>query len=231
MLERVELSGVGKIYGSRRVLQKIDLVLAPGEMVALLGPNGAGKSTLLQILSTLLRPSEGALRVAPQRTASAWRRAIGVIAHDAMCYPDLSGQENLELFARLYRAEVEVALLLSQVGLAEAAHRPARTYSRGMLQRLAVARALVHRPSLYLCDEPFTGLDRAGAAMLAKRLAEERGRGATVVCATHDFEALSGLVDRVLVLDRGRLIHAGSLVDRTAGALARLYQQHVERIP
>ncbi len=228
MLERVEVKGVGKVYGSQRALQRIDLTLNAGELVALLGPNGAGKSTLLSILSTLLEPSEGTVNFSPTPSQPV-RGLIGVIAHEPMCYGDLTGSENLELFARLYRVEKKNALqLLERVGLEDAATRPCRTYSRGMMQRLAVARALLHRPDLILCDEPFTGLDRSGAAMLGRLIAEEKARGAMVLCASHDFDALSDLVDRAVVLVRGRVTFSGALKERTGAALAAIYKQSVD---
>ena len=159
------------------------------------------------------------------------RRAIGVIAHESLCYGDLTGRENLEFFARLYDvadARKRTAELLARVGLAEAAARPARTYSRGMLQRLAVARALVHQPQLLLADEPFTGLDRGGVELLATLLEEERARGCILVVVTHDFEAVAPLIDRVVVLARGRIAHdAPAPAPRSNGALADIYRAAV----
>jgi heme exporter protein A len=203
--------------------------------VALLGPNGAGKSTLVGILSTLLTPTAGEVRYGGRsaRDDDELRGAIGVIAHESLCYGDLTGRENLELFARFYAvrdARGRASELLARVGLTdEAARRPARTYSRGMLQRLAVARALVHRPQLLLCDEPFTGLDRAGVELLGALLADERARGAMLVVVTHDFEAVSSLIDRIVVLTRGRVTHDGPApAARTTAALAEVYRTAVQ---
>jgi heme exporter protein A len=149
-----------------------------------------------------------------------------------LCYGDLTGRENLEFFARLYRlprVRETADTLLGRVGLADAADRAARTYSRGMMQRLAVARALVHRPRLLLADEPFTGLDRAGVALLADLLAEERARGAILVVVTHDFDAVASLIDRVVVLARGRVAHdAPAPTQRTTAALADVYRAAVQ---
>jgi heme exporter protein A len=229
--DTVEARAVTKVYGRQRALGSpkggIDLTLRAGELVALLGPNGAGKSTLVGILSTLLSPSTGEVRYGGREPDDALRGAIGVIAHESLCYGDLSGRENLEFFARLYGVDKRRAgELLERVGLVEAAARPARTYSRGMLQRLAVARALVHRPQLLLADEPFTGLDRGGVELLAQLLDEERRGGALVVVVTHDFDAVAPLVDRVIVLARGRLAHDG-LGQRDGASLAAVYKAAV----
>ncbi|HEX8954475.1 MAG TPA: ABC transporter ATP-binding protein, partial [Polyangia bacterium] len=165
----VDARGLTKVYGRQRALAGVDLTLRAGEATALLGPNGAGKSTLVGILSTLVSPTAGSVRYGGADAASAaqpeddeLRGAIGIIAHESHCYGDLTGHENLVFFARLYGvpdAHAAAERLLARVGLRDAARRAARTYSRGMLQRLALARALLHRPRLLLLDEPFTGLD------------------------------------------------------------------------
>jgi heme exporter protein A len=230
--DRVEARGVGKVYGRQRALGSasggVDLTLRAGEVTALLGPNGAGKSTLVSILATLVAPSSGTVRYGGQEIDDSMRGAIGVIAHESLCYGDLSGRENLEFFARLYGlpdARRRADELLTRVGIAEAAGRPARTYSRGMMQRLTVARALVHQPQLLLADEPFTGLDRSGVELLAQLLAEERDRGAIQVVVTHDFEAVAPLVDRVVVLHRGKIVHdAAAPAERSGAALAEVYR-------
>jgi heme exporter protein A len=232
--DTVEARGLTKVYGRQRALAGVDLTLRAGEATALLGPNGAGKSTLVGILSTLVSPTSGSVRYGgASPTADAepdddeLRGTIGVIAHESHCYGDLSGHENLVFFARLYGlddARAAADALIARVGLRDAAHRPARTYSRGMLQRLAVARALVHKPRLLLADEPFTGLDRAGVALLADLLAEERARGCILVVVTHDFDAVGPLVDRVVVLARGRVAHDAR---RAGEPLADIYRAAV----
>jgi len=223
--DRIEARGVSKAYGRERALSPTDLRLDAGEAVALVGPNGAGKSTLLGILGTLIQPSSGEVRFGGARAGARERGAIGVIAHDALCYGDLSARENLAFFARVYAVgdgRRRGDELLDRVGLAAAAERPARTYSRGMLQRLAIARALLHRPRLLLLDEPFTGLDRDGSAMLRELLAAERARGAILFVVSHDLEPLPGLVDRALVLRRGRLVHDHRAPDAVDGYRALL---------
>ena len=210
--ERIEARGVSKVYGRERALAPLDLRLEGGESIALLGPNGAGKSTLVSILATLVRPSTGEVRFDGQRADARHRGGIGVIAHDSLCYGDLSARENLEFFARIYRvpgAAARIDSLVEQVDLGHAAERPARTFSRGMLQRLTVARALLPSPRLLLLDEPFTGLDRDGQAMLTALLRAERERGAILLVVTHDLDPLPALATRVVGLRKGRLVHDG----------------------
>jgi heme exporter protein A len=214
--ERVTARGLTKLYGRHRALSSVSVSFEPGKLCALLGPNGAGKSTLLGILSTLVRPTSG--EVVFERPGDVEplghkeiRRGIGVLAHEAMVYGELSAQENLKFFADLYdlpRGAERARALLGEVGLDdEAQKRPARTYSRGMLQRLALARALLHEPRLLLLDEPFTGLDRSGTLALGRTLAAARRDGRIVVVVTHDLDALDNLVDHVVVIKRGKLVH------------------------
>jgi heme exporter protein A len=210
-LTRVTAAKVAKRYGHQRALAGIDVELDAGSVCALLGPNGAGKTTLLGVLSTLVRASSGEVRYldgAGARTIDdGLRRDIGVLAHASLCYGELDAVENLEFFGRLYDLpdlSARAQALLDEVGLdARARRRAARTYSRGMLQRLALARALLARPSLLLLDEPFTGLDRGGALALGERLAAVKAQGAIVLVVTHDLEAIAQITDHVVVLRRG----------------------------
>jgi ABC-type multidrug transport system ATPase subunit len=207
--EAVELRGVAKSYGRVAALRPLDLRVEAGRACVLLGSNGAGKSTLLGILGTLLHPTAGEVRYGSLRPADGarLRSQIGVCSHSTLCYGDLSGRENLALFGRLYGVadpSARAAELLDRVALGAAADRPARTYSRGMAQRLSIARALVHSPRLLLLDEPFSGLDRESAAAVAALLSDQ-ARGQILVLATHDFDAAAGLGRHAVVLRGGRL--------------------------
>jgi heme exporter protein A len=208
-VDAVRVEGVSKLYGRTRALGGVTLELAAGELTALLGPNGAGKSTLIGVLSTLVRPSAGRVQVGGLGDARAVRAAIGVLAHEPLVYPELSALENLHFWAGLYDVADGAGrahALLDQVGLdAGARARPARTYSRGMLQRLSLARALLSDPRVLLFDEPFTGLDRTGAAALAVALAAAKADGRVVLVATHDLEAIDGLAEHVVVLRGGKV--------------------------
>jgi ABC-type multidrug transport system ATPase subunit len=218
MLASLRVESVGKLYGRQRALSGVTVELAAGELCALLGPNGAGKSTLIGVLSSLVRPTSGRI-VAPG--AGRLRAHVGLLAHDSLVYPELTAVENLIFWGRLYDVADAAArgeALLDEVGLERAARaRPARTYSRGMLQRLSLARALLSSPSLLLLDEPFTGLDRPGAAALSRALRKAKEGGAIVLCATHDLEAIDGMAEHVVVLKAGRVV----LDERRAAPFSR----------
>ncbi len=231
-LTRVEVKKVAKRYGNERALAGVSLELRAGSMCGLLGHNGAGKTTLLGLLSTLVRPNSGSIKY--EREAGKAidgedvRREIGMLAHASLCYAELSAIENLELFAGLYDIrDAKLAALLDQVGLEERARtRPARTYSRGMLQRLALARALLTKPSLLLLDEPFTGLDRGGALALGGQLGELKAAGVIVVVVTHDLEAIADRTDHIAILRRGSLVFEERGEAYSYDALKTIYHQH-----
>jgi heme exporter protein A len=192
-------------------VDRVDLDLAAGERVAVLGPNGAGKSTLLRMVATLLRPEAGTLVVCGSELpagAGRARQAIGYLGHDPLVYLDLTAAQNLELYADLYGlddAGDRVRRALDRVGLLPRSFDAVRTFSRGMAQRLGLARALLHEPTLLLLDEPYAGLDAAGARLLDGVLGDlGTGRGAVIV--THEVERGVSLADRVLVLRAGRAV-------------------------
>jgi heme exporter protein A len=206
---------VSRHFGRRRALSRVSFRCAAGEIVALLGPNGAGKSTLLSVAATLLAPSSGLVRYGDREAppAAELRRRIGLLGHDLYLYPELSAEENLTFFGRLYGLDGigrRVDAALDQAGLADRRADPVSSFSRGMRQRLALERALLHEPRLVLLDEPFTGLDDAAAAGLRTRLRELREEGRIVVLTTHDLEIIEPIVDRVLLLRHGRLAPLGA---------------------
>lgn len=205
---------VSRHFGRRRVLNKVSFRCEAGQIVALLGANGAGKSTLLGIAATLLDPSSGRIEYGDAASASGaqLRARIGVLGHDLFIYPELSAAENLAFFARAYGvSDVDRAVgeALDRAGLAQR-DDPAGTFSRGMRQRLALERALLHRPRLVLLDEPFTGLDDTATAALRARLTDLRGDGCIILVATHDLETIDGVADRTVLLRGGRLLSIGS---------------------
>ena len=220
-------SEVSRNFGRRRALNRVSITCSAGEIVALLGANGAGKSTLLLIAATLLDPTSGEVRYGQHtaRTAGAPLRArIGLLAHDLYVYPELSAAENLRFFARLYRlpaVERSVNDALERALLGDRRDDPVSGFSRGMRQRLAIERALLHSPRLVLLDEPFTGLDDAAVTMLNTRLAALRSAGCIVLVTTHDLEAIEGIIDRAVVLAGGRL----SAIDGGTGGLRERYRR------
>ncbi len=203
---------VSRSFGRSWAVRRVTLELAPGSLTALVGDNGAGKSTLLHMFAGLMRPVEGAIEVFGEAFSgflpSDVRARMGFVGHAPFVYPDLTGNENLRFFAKLYGVTRTVAddmALLARVGLSDAAEKLVRGYSRGMTQRLALARMLVQDPEVWLLDEPSTGLDAQGMALLQVLLSEARGRGRCVLAVTHDLAAL-GQVDREVRLRGGRLV-------------------------
>lgn len=227
--DTVHVAEVSRTYGRRRALARVTLDAHAGRVLGLFGPNGAGKSTLLNILATLLRPSSGEVRYGTHRAAAAGdalRASIGVLGHDLFLYPDLTAEENLAFFGRLYGVEDVDARVSEALGLARLSDRAtdrAGGFSRGLRQRLALERALLHKPRLVLLDEPFTGLDDASARILIERLRSLAAEGAIVIMATHDFDTAEALVDDAICVDRGRALPIaagpGTLRDRYRRAL------------
>jgi heme exporter protein A len=208
---RLQFIDVTRTFGRRRALNRVSLTAEAGTITALLGHNGAGKSTLLSIAATLLQPTSGDVRYGPHAGAGstrALRGRIGMLGHDLYLYPELSAAENLRFFARIYAlAEVEARVTrgLELAGLAARADDAVSGYSRGMRQRLALERALIHEPRLLLLDEPFTGLDEAARDALRQRLRTARAAGTIVLLTTHDIAAIAGLTDASVTLVDGRL--------------------------
>lgn len=208
--DRVEAREVTKIFGRHRALSKVSLTLERGRVTALLGPNGSGKTTLLSLFSTLSTPTSGTMHFGdlPPARAREARGHIGLVSHASLVYADLSGLENVTFFAKLYGVpdpEQRARALLGEFGLQDALDRAAKTYSRGMLQRLGLARALVGAPALVLLDEPFTGLDRASTRRVIERVHELRSEGAMVLMVSHDMATTAELADEAVVLVRGKL--------------------------
>ena len=200
-----------KRFGLKTVLRGMDFSVEPGEFVALLGPNGAGKTTFLRILASLSRPTMGQVNIAgyflPQQ-AAAVRRRLGVVSHLPLLYGDLTAEENLRFFARMYDipdAYGRIAQVLEMVGLASRRRDLVRTFSRGMQQRLAIGRAVLHDPEVMLFDEPHTGLDQDACQMLDTVLQEVAARGRTVVMTSHDLARVADLASRFDILSRGAI--------------------------
>jgi len=222
----VELAGLGRRFGERVVLRDVSLSLPAGATLAVLGRNGAGKTTLLRILATLLRPHAGTVRLfgeALPRRGFAVRGRVGLLGHEPLLYRDLSGRENLVYQARLHRVPVaRVDEVLRDVGMAARAQDPVRLLSRGMVQRLAVARAVLHRPELLLLDEPRSNLDPAAGERVEPLIG--RASGATRVLTSHDPQSALAEADLVLALSGGRAVFVGPPSGVDQGLIRRLYQ-------
>ena len=226
-MNRLSVVDVARHYGRRKALSQISFTCDAGEIVGLLGPNGAGKSTLLNVLATLVTPSKGSIEYGGATGGGAAVRAsIGMLGHDLFLYPELTARENLTFFAQLYGVKDvagTVTAALKQAGLSDRADDFVSSFSRGMRQRVALERALLHDPKLILLDEPFTGLDQASTAALVARLQERQRAGCLIVLATHDLDVAEGLLSRSIYLKDGRIVGTDTdsrgLVDRYRRAI------------
>ena len=205
-------AGLSRAFGALHALRGVDLTLGAGETLVVFGPNGAGKSTLLRLLAGIMRPTSGEIRIGgrPVRPGdAASRRGIGLVSHQSFLYDDLSLLDNLAFAARLHglpRPEAAARAALEEAGLGSRTGESPRSLSRGLQQRVSIARALLHDPVLLLLDEPFTGLDSASAARLRASLARRAGEGRAAVLVTHQLSEAWDLATRVAVLSAGRWV-------------------------
>lgn len=223
---------LSKVFGTRRAVDKVTLDVPQGAFLSIFGPNGAGKTTLLRMLSTLSRPSEGEatlmgidLKEEPDKA----REYIGLISHNSMLYPDLTAEQNLLLYARLYgleNPEERVMDMLDAVGLKHRRLDVVRTFSRGMTQRLSIARALIHDPKVVFLDEPYSGLDPHAVEIFDELIASER-EGRTFVMVSHDLQKGFDMCTHALVLARGRVVAYGPREDFAYDEFAKLYRDTV----
>lgn len=228
--DRLVIDDVSRFYGRRRALSHVSHTLVTGELVGLLGPNGAGKSTLLGLLATLVKPSAGAIRYGERDASqggSGLRSQIGFLPHELQLYVELTARENLEFFAGLYGLDDparQATDALLRAGLEQRGDDIVDGFSRGMRQRLALERALLHEPRLVLLDEPFTGLDERSTRALVDRLRMLKAENRIILLATHDLDVVDGLLDRAVILQSGRMAelgqNGGTLRERYRGALS-----------
>ncbi len=225
-----------KRFGVKPVLKGLDFSVEIGEFVALLGPNGAGKTTFLRILASLSRPTMGSVSVAgyalPGQAASV-RRRLGVVSHLPLLYGDLSAEENLDFYARMYgleQAKRRISEVLELVGLSARRRDLVRTFSRGMQQRLAIGRAVLHDPEVMLFDEPHTGLDQDACQMLDGVLREVAARGRTVVMTSHDLARAADLASRFDILSRGVIAASVQRAEIDPNNLLAFYRQAIAEV-
>ena len=227
----LEVTELKKSYGLKPILRGIDLVVERGQRMALLGANGAGKSTLLRILAGLTSCDAGTLRIGGldlARDAQQVRRLVGFVAHQPYLYDELTAMENLLFFGRMYsvrRCKERAGMLLERVGLAKRAGERVSALSRGQAQRLALARSLLHQPALLLLDEPDTGLDEEGIALLESLLQEHHQGGATILLTTHHLERALQWSDRIGLLSGGRMAYQHETDGLEAGSMREVYQE------
>lgn len=228
MLKAVNLT---KSFGNRKVLRGLSITIEPGEIVSLIGMNGAGKTTLLRILSDLTRADIGQIlfnNVTARANPAEYRRRIGVVLHAPMLYANLTARENLHFFSRLYqlsRPEERIDDMLQLVNLRSRADDLVRTYSRGMQQRLSIARALLHAPPCLLLDEPYTGLDQDSSAVFEALIRQAASEGKMVLLATHDLDKACRASTRIDLLHQGRIALTQPRADLTPDNLVRMYRE------
>ena len=224
----LRVTGVTHRFGLVTALFGIDLEIFPGDFLAIFGPNGAGKTTLLRVIASLIRPTRGSVEFTDGQRA---RSHVGYVSHQSLLYPDLSGIENLVFYGQLYsltNPRERALQLLEQVGLSSSAELLVRGYSRGMKQRLTLARALLHEPPLMLLDEPFTGLDQHGARLLTSVLKSLRGQRRTVLLITHNLREGYELCTRMLIANRGEIVFGARREDLDYPSLEARYFEAVD---
>jgi heme exporter protein A len=227
----IVVNNLVKRFGVKTVLRGLNFEVQAGEFVALLGPNGSGKTTLMRILSSLTRPTSGRINVAGHTLpgqSSEVRNSLGVVSHQPLLYGDLTAEENLLFFGRMYGVgglKKRIDQVLELVGLLARRRDLVRTYSRGMQQRLAIGRAILHDPQVLLFDEPHTGLDQGACAMLDSLLQEVAGQGRTILMTSHDLSRVESLASRFDVLSRGMITASVRRNDLAGNGLSDFYRK------
>ncbi len=229
----IRIDNLIKAFGSRVVLRQVNLTINEGDFVTLMGANGAGKTTLMQIVATLSRPTGGSVFINGYNTAQAateLRRFIGLVSHKTLLYDDLSAHQNLHFYAHMYdvpEAAQRIEAVLTQVGLWGRQHDAVRTYSRGMQQRLAIARAILHNPPILLLDEPDTGLDQHTADRLSALLSAVGVNQRTILMTTHNLERGLSLGNRIVILAKGKIVYDAPRQSLGMAEVREQYYQHV----
>jgi heme exporter protein A len=229
----VHVDAVTKRFGNVLALRGVSLQLQRGRCLGIFGPNGAGKTTLLKILATLTRPSTGTVSIAGYdtiRQGDKIRPLLGVLSHQTFLYGHLTAVENLQFYGRMFgvkKLPERIAEMLCAVSLESHARQQVRTYSRGMRQRLAIARVLLHSPALLLLDEPYTGLDHQAAACVQELLRQFHATDRTIILSTHDIQRGLELCDEVAIQCHGKIVYCGSALGIDSPAFEQLYMDHV----
>lgn len=228
----IETKGVTKSFGNYRALRGIDLQVDQGKFLVIFGPNGAGKTTLLRVLATLLKPSAGTLRIAGlniQDDAARIRRKIGVVTHQTLLYDELTAYENLRFYGRMYSVpnlEERIHELIDRVGLTARLNDRVHTFSRGMQQRLSIARALIHNPSIVLLDEPETGLDKYAIVMLGEIIKTSSSNERTMVMTTHSLERGLEMGNHIAIMAKGKIAYEESRKSLNLASLQEAFHHY-----
>ena len=230
----IETQGLTKSFGHHPVLKEIDLKVATGETIVIFGPNGAGKTTLIKILATIINPSSGKILINGQSIkikAEEIRRKIGVVTHQSFLYGNLTAFENLNFYSRMYdvpQRKERIKEVLDMVGMSHRLNDRVVALSRGMQQRVSIARALLHKPSIILLDEPETGLDQQASMMLREALWKERELERTIIHTSHSMESAIESCDRILIIVQGKIVHEQKGQNTKIADLKQVYRHYTE---
>jgi len=232
----IEIKKLTKQADNKLILRGVDLSIKKGETVAILGPNGAGKSTLLKVLATLIKPTSGQVLVNGldlKKNQIEIKKLLGYLPHSSLLYDHYSPLENLVFFGNIYGVkdvEQKAINLVKEVGLTFFLNEPVKNFSRGMIQRIAIARAIVHDPEVLLLDEPHTGLDQGAISILNNVIVSMKEKGATTLMVTHDFKQAAEICDRVIIVKNGKIVDDFKIENRNLGFVSEKYVLQVEGI-
>ncbi|WML59783.1 heme ABC exporter ATP-binding protein CcmA [Neobacillus sp. PS2-9] len=232
----IDIKKLTKQADNKLILRGIDLSIKKGETVAILGPNGAGKSTLLKVLATLIKPTSGLVKINGldlKKDHIEIKKTLGYLPHSSLLYDHYSPLENLVFFGNIYgvkNVEEKAIQLVKEVGLSFFLNEPVKNFSRGMLQRIAIARAIVHDPEVLLLDEPHTGLDQGAITILNNVILSMKDKGATTLMVTHDFKQAAEICDRIIIVKNGKIVDDFKMERHNLGYVSEKYELQVEGV-
>ncbi|WP_144547642.1 ABC transporter ATP-binding protein [Bacillus sp. X1(2014)] len=232
----IEIKKLTKQADNKLILRGVDLLINKGETVAILGPNGAGKSTLLKVLATLIKPTSGLIKVNGldlKKNHIKIKKIMGYLPHSSLLYDHYTPLENIVFFGNIYgvkNVEQRATELVKEVGLSFFLNEPVKNFSRGMIQRIAIARAIVHEPEILLLDEPHTGLDQGAIGILNNVILSMKAKGTTTLMVTHDFKQAAEICDRIIIVKNGKIVDDFNIENQNLGYVSEKYEQLVEGV-
>lgn len=232
----IEIKKLTKQADNKLILRGVDLLINKGETVAILGPNGAGKSTLLKVLATLIKPTSGLIKVNGidlKKNHIKIKKIMGYLPHSSLLYDHYTPLENIVFFGNIYgvkNVEQRATELVKEVGLSFFLNEPVKNFSRGMIQRIAIARAIVHEPEILLLDEPHTGLDQGAIGILNNVILSMKAKGTTTLMVTHDFKQAAEICDRIIIVKNGKIVDDFRIENQNLGYVSEKYEQLVEGV-
>jgi heme exporter protein A len=232
----IEIKKLTKQADNKLILRGVDLSIKKGETVAILGPNGAGKSTLLKVLATLIKPTSGSILVNNmdlKKNHIEIKKIMGYLPHSSLLYDHYTPLENIVFFGNIYgvkNVEQRANALVKDVGLSFFLNEPVKNFSRGMIQRIAIARAIVHEPQILLLDEPHTGLDQGAITILNNVILSMKAKGTTTLMVTHDFKQAAEICDRIIIVKNGKIVDDFRIENQNLGFVSEKYEQLVEGV-